>query len=82
MLRLGKAVKVQAIAVAGGGADQALVDTVFTHDLLRLDAVLVGIRLKIKVVEKADDLPEVRLVAVAELFRVPAHHVGDGVGVL
>ena len=82
MLRLGKAVKVQAIAVAGGGADQALVETVFTHDLLRLDAVLVGIHLKIKVVEKADDLPEVRLVAVAKLFRVPAHHVGDGVGVL
>ena len=82
MLRLGQVIEVQAVAMARGGADEALVKTVFPHDLLRLDAVLIGIHLKVEVVEKTDDLPEIRFIAVAELFRVPAHHVGDGVGVL
>ena len=72
----------EAVAVARGGADEALVQSRFAHELLRLDAVLVWVHLKVKVVQKPDDLPEIRLVAVAELLRVPAHHVGDGVRVL
>ena len=77
MLRLGQPVEVQAVAVARGGADQALVKTVLAHDLLRLDAVLVGVKFKVEIVQKPDDLPEIRFLAVAELFCVPTHDVGD-----
>ena len=68
--------------MARGGADEALVKPRFAHELLRLDAVLVGIHLKVEVVQKPDDLPEIRFVAIAERFCVPAHDVGHGIGVL
>ena len=78
----GRPSKCRPVAVAGGRADQALIQSLFPHDLLRFDAVFVGIHLKVEVVQEAYGLPEVGLVAVAKLICVPAHHVADDLAVL
>ena len=77
MLRFGQTVEMDPVAMAGGRADQALVKTAGAHDLLTFDAVLVGIQLKIKIVQESDDFPKIGFVAIAELVGIPAHHVAD-----
>ena len=68
--------------MAGGGADEPLLQPLLPHDLLGFDAVLVGVLLKVQVMEQAHHGPEVLLLAVTQLFRKPAHNVGDHIGVL
>ena len=80
MLRLD--VHRDAVAVAGRGMDQPLVEIPLAHDLLRLDAVLIGIALKIQIMQQADDAPEIHLVAVAELLREIAHDALDRAGMM
>ena len=65
----------QQIAVTHDRVDQALVDALFPQDLRLLRAVLVGILLKIQIVQDADGLPEVRLVGIAELDGKIPHDV-------
>ena len=67
-------VAADAIAVAGDGVDRPLVDAGLAHQLLTFLAVLLRPLLKIQVVQQTDRGPEIGLVAVAELVRIPAHH--------
>ena len=62
--------------------DQPLVEIPLAHDLLRLDAVLIGIALKIQIMQQADNAPEIHLVAVAELLREIAHNALDRAGMM
>ena len=55
--------------------DNGLVHSGLTHQLLRLDAVLLGPLLKVQVVEQAHHGPELPLVSIAQLLGVPAHHM-------
>lgn len=55
--------------------NEALVDAALAQQLLLLCAVLLGPLLEIQIVQNADGLPEIRLVSVAELIRVPAQHI-------
>ena len=47
-----------AVAVAGGGANEPLLQSVCAHQFLTLDAVLVGILLKIQVVQQTNQTPK------------------------
>ena len=80
MLRLD--VHRDAVAMAGRGVDQPLVEIALAHDLLRLDAVLVGITLKVQVMQQADNAPEIHLVPIAELLREVAHDALDRAGMV
>ena len=71
-----------AVAVASSGVDQPLVEIPLAHDLLRLDAVLIGITLKVQIMQQADNAPEIHLVAVAELLREIAHDALNRAGVV
>ena len=71
-----------AIAMAGRGVDDGFVQTGLAHQLLLLDAVLIGELLKVKVVQQADDAPELSLVAIAQLLCEILHHTGNDLCVL
>ena len=55
--------------------DQALVHALFAQDLRFLRAVLVGVLLKIQIVQDADGLPEICLVRIAKLHGKIPHHI-------
>ena len=55
----------QAVAVAGSRADDAFVNVVRAHELLRFNAMLFRIELKVQVMQKADVAPIFLLVAIA-----------------
>lgn len=63
--------------MADNGVDELFVDTRLPQDLLLLCAVLLRPLLKIEVVEDPDGLPKVRLIAVAEFYRIPAQDIAD-----
>jgi hypothetical protein len=63
------------IAVADDRMDKALVHAAFAQDLRLLRAVLVGILLKIQIVQDTDGLPEVRLIGIAKLGGKIPHHI-------
>ena len=60
--------------------DDGLIHPSCPHDLLGFDAVLVGVLLKVQVVEQAHDGPEFLLLPVTQLLGKPAHHVRDNIG--
>jgi len=59
--------------VGAAGPDDALVEPLFEHELLRLDAVLFGIEFEVEVVQQPHDRPEL-LAAGIVLLREPAQH--------
>ena len=63
------------IAVAGSGVDELLLQPRLPHQLLAPDAVLIGVLLKIKIVQQPHNAPEFLLLAVAELPGKVAHHL-------
>ena len=71
----GRNVHGDAIAVAGAGANGALVHAVLAHDLRAADAVLLGIALIVQIVQNAHDFPEFLFIAIAQLAREIAHHI-------
>ena len=68
--------------MAGRGVDQPLVEVALAHDLLRLDAVLIGIALKVQIMQQADNAPEIHFVPVTELLREIAHDTLDRAGMM
>ena len=71
-----------AVAVAGCGMDEALIQTALAHDLLRADAVLVRIAFKVQIMQQTDNAPKVHLVPIAELLRKIAHDTLDRSGMM
>ena len=62
--------------------DEALIQTALAHDLLRADAVLIGVLLKVQIMQQTDNAPKVHLVAIAELLREIAHDALDRSGMM
>lgn len=62
----------QPVAVAAHRVDEVLVRAALSQQLRRLDAVLVGVLLKVDVVEQAHVAPEIHVLAVAQLLGVPS----------
>ena len=79
---LGLDVYANAVAVAGGSANQALVQTVLAHQFLALNAVLVGILLEIQIVQQTHHAPELLFFAITQFLGKPAHDFFQGNGVL
>ena len=71
----------QRVTVACDRMNEALVDAALAQQLLLLCAVLLRPLLEIQIVQNADGLPEIRLVSVAELIRVPAQHIAHDASV-
>ena len=61
--------------------DHVLVHILRVKQLHRLDTVLVGIELKINIVQHTDSRPIILLPRIVFL-REPPHHMGHGLGVL
>ena len=62
-----------AIAVAAHRVDEVVVRAALFQQLRCLDAVLVGVLLKVDVVEQTHVAPEIHVLAVAQLLGVPTH---------
>ena len=61
--------------------DDRLVNVLFAQKLLCLDAVLLGVKLKIYVMEHADGSPVIDSLGVVFLCKL-THDLGNGLGVL
>ena len=67
-----------AVAVTAHRMDQFLLGAALSQKLRSLRAVLLRVHLKIDVVQKTCDLPEIAVLPVAQLPGVPAHHLAHG----
>ena len=64
--------------MADDSVDESVVGIDFFQQFRRLFTVLVRIFFKIHIVEKADESPEIDVVAIAQFLGIPAHDAFDG----
>ena len=80
MLRL--YVHAYSVPVARRSANESIIEVKRFHYFLTLNAVLIRVHFKIKIVENPYRLPKISFIAIAELFRIPAHYIADNASVL
>ena len=73
---------VETVCVADNAVDDLLVHLMLSQHFLCLDAVFLGVQLKIDIVEDAYHFPELSFVAVAQFLGIPAQNTANGFGVL
>ena len=72
----------QTVAMGTDGVDQVGTAACLFQQLRGLETVLLRPHLKVDVVQQTGGGPEIRVLAIAQLVDVPAHHTLDGQRVL